>query len=978
VTRRGNPDLGLAKFFDLSLDGLCVADVQGRLLHVNAAFARMFDHTPDELAGRSWLDFVHEEDRAAALDAAEKLGRGEAVSLENRCRRRDGAWLRVRWELAPPYAGGFVHAVARDITEEWRRREARRSAQRRVLRYQEAQLRLRDEPRESFDDFIRFLTEQCADAIGTERVSVWLFNADGSVLECRDLYLRRTRAHERELMFRREDFPRYFRSIESFNALSVRDARTDVTTSEFEQAYLRPNGIVSMLDVAIRSGNRLAGILCCEHVGEMRQWDALEEKFATTVASYVMTAIEREERRRSEAEVRELAATLEQRVEERTAELAANERRFRALFSSQFNFIGMLSTDGVLLEANDTALAVGNLAPSDVIGRPLWETHWWDVGEDEQRKVREAVARAARGEFVRYEFEARAAGDARITVDFTITPIFDEDGRVSLLIPEGHDITHSRVVEMALRVSEEQFRTAMEHSPIGMALVAPDGKWLKVNRALCDTVGYSEEELLKIDFQSITHPEDLAADIEKVGVVLSGELATYQMEKRYIHKSGSVVWASLHVSLVRDTAGAPRYFISQVQDITERKKADEMLRQSFEHQRELARQAQAGERARREFLAMMSHEVRTPMNGIIGYGELLAHLPGLPEEGRDYADTIVRSGSALLRILDDILDWSRLDAGALEIMPVPFSPVELLSEIRTLLMPAAIAKRLDMLLEHDPAAENVFAGDAGRLRQIVLNLGGNAIKFTDRGSVTIGARVSGRDVEFYVRDTGSGIEREMIERLFDPFVQADSSHSRRHGGAGLGLAISRSLASLMGGTLTASSRPGAGSEFVARIPLQPAQPRSTAQAAPPPPVLDTNFAARHPLSILVAEDDHVNLRLIVTMLRKLGYDPIAARDGREAADCFQREHPQCVLMDVQMPHVDGIEATREIRKMEIACGRAPAFISALTADTLVSDRTRCLEAGMDDYLNKPLRRDHLVAMLKCASARHAEAGLSVA
>jgi PAS domain S-box-containing protein len=801
-------------------------------------------------------------------------------------------------------------------------------------------------------------------------VSVWLFSDDGSCVECRNLYRRTPGVHESGLRLRLDDFPHYFHAVASYEALAVKDARHDAATREFEESYLRPNGIVSMLDAPIRSGGRLAGILCCEHTGEAREWDVLDEKFATSVASYLMTAIEHAERRESEAEVRKLNATLEQRVAERTAELAANERRFRTLFNTQFNFIGLLSTDGVLLEVNDTALAVGGLSADEVIGRRLWETYWWDVGDAEQQRVREAVARAARGEFVRYEFEAKSAGDGRIAIDFTIKPILDEAGRVTLLIPEGRDITRSKRVEAALRESEERFRSAMEGSAVGMALVAPDGKWLKVNRALCDILGYEEEELQRADFQSLSHSDDLEADLEQVRRVLTGEIATYQMEKRYIHRSGAVVWGLLSVSLVRDEAGAPRYFISQVQDITERKKSEEALQCALERQRELTRRAQAGERAQSEFLAMMSHEVRTPMNGILGYSELLAMLPGLPKEGKDYAETILASGTALLRILDDILDWSRLDAGALEIVNEPFSPVEMLLQIRTLLAPAAHRKGLALLVEADPPAESRFLGDAGRVRQIVLNLAGNAIKFTEQGNVTIGMRLPGRDVELFVRDTGSGIAAVDMERMFDPFVQADSGHSRRHGGAGLGLAISRSLAGLMGGKLMATSEVGQGSEFVVRLPLRPASLQaSIAPFQGASPAFDAAFAQRNPLSILVVEDDTVNLRLILTMLRKLGYDPIFARDGLEALEVCERERPDCILMDVQMPRMDGITATREIRRLEMASRRARAFICALTADTLVTDREHCLAAGMDEYVNKPLSRRRLMEVLESIGSR---------
>jgi PAS domain S-box-containing protein len=839
--QKSGVDLG--RFFELSLDPMCIADVEGRFVRVNDEFQRMLGYSAEELTGRPYIELVHPEDHKATDGESEKLRNHLPVlKFENRYRCKDGSWIRLSWRAASPDENGLIYAVARDVTADWREHEIRRAVEKRTLRYQGAMLQLRDGEPENIDDFLRLLTAVCAEAIETARVSVWFFSDDDESIVCRDLYRRTPAAHESGMRMSRRDFPHYFHAVDTYDALVIQDARTDAATREFDECYLQPNGIASLLDVPIRTGNRLTGILCFEHTGEPRQWDVFEEKFATSVAAYLMTAIARAERRASEAKVRELNATLERRVADRTA---------------------------------------------------------------------------------------------------------------------------------ALHESEERFRSAMENSAIGMALVALDGKWIKVNRALCEIIGYSEEELQHLDFQAVTHPDDLEADLEHVRQMLSGEIDSYHMEKRYFHRNGGLVWGLLSVSLVRDDAGAPCYFISQVQDITERRKADAALRNALEYQRELARSAQAGEQARSEFLAMMSHEVRTPMNGVLGYGELLARMPGLPPEGRDYAETIVRSGSALLRILDDILDWSRLDAGALKIESVPFSPAELLRDIRTLLTPAAHGKSLELLVEADAAADRIFIGDAGRLRQIVLNLGGNAIKFTDNGSVIIGFRPGDEGFEFFVRDTGSGIVASKLASIFDPFVQADSSHSRRHGGAGLGLSISRRLAILMGGSLTASSSPGSGSEFVARIPLlSAANGDSGARTAEMVRQFDGAFAARHPLSILVVEDDSVNRRLILTMLRKFGYEPLFAKDGVEALEICQRERPQCILMDVQMPRMDGIEATREIRKVEAERGWMPVFICALTADTLVADRANCLAAGMDEYLNKPVRGDQLARMIEIADARH--------
>jgi PAS domain S-box-containing protein len=262
------------------------------------------------------------------------------------------------------------------------------------------------------------------------------------------------------------------------------------------------------------------------------------------------------------------------------AALRASEERFAAIFHSQFQFIGLMSPAGVLLEANRTSLAAAGAGEADVLGRPFWETPWWAHDPAQQERLKAAVRRAAGGERDRFEASHPTAGGGLMWVDFSLTPFRDATGAVALLIPEGRDITERKRIEAALRLSEEQFRSAFEHAPIGMALVAPDGRWLRVNRSVCALVGYSEAELLAIDFQTTTHPGDLGADLEHVRQVLTGAIPTYQMEKRYVHKGGHVVHALLSVSLVRDADGGPLYFIAQIKDITERKAAEERLRES--------------------------------------------------------------------------------------------------------------------------------------------------------------------------------------------------------------------------------------------------------------------------------------------------------------------------------------------------------------------------------------------------------------
>ncbi len=282
----------------------------------------------------------------------------------------------------------------------------------------------------------------------------------------------------------------------------------------------------------------------------------------------------------------------------------------------------------------------------------------------------------------------------------------------------------ARSAKKPCRLSEQRFSSAFEHATTGMALVSTEGRWLKVNDAICGLLGYSAEELTTRTFQDITHPDDLEVDLANVERLLAGVSEFYKIEKRYIHKQGHIVWTQLGVSLLRDEEGNPLYFISQVEDISQ-------IKGALIQQEELVQKAQAAERAKSEFLAMMSHEIRTPMNGILGYAELLASTP-MEKDQMEYLDTIVTSGEALLRIIDDILDFSRIESGRMAMNLEAFHVIELLKGVKAVLSPNALHKGVGIEVQIENSDSPWFVGDAGRLRQVLINLAGNALKFTEK------------------------------------------------------------------------------------------------------------------------------------------------------------------------------------------------------------------------------------------------------
>ena len=526
----------------------------------------------------------------------------------------------------------------------------------------------------------------------------------------------------------------------------------------------------------------------------------------------------------------------------------------------------------------------------------------------------------------------------------------------------------SRIVANLVQEREKQraqldnIRFALDQHAI-VSITDTQGTIIYANDKFCRISGYARAELLGRNHRIVKsgrHPDSLYAEMWET--IAAGR--TWHGEICNRARQGMEYWVAATIVPFLDEFGLPFEYIAIRTDITARKQAEADLM----HARDIA---EAASRAKGEFLANVSHEIRTPMNGIIGMTDLVLDSP-LDVEQREYLQIVKSSADALLTLINDILDFSKIEAGKLTVECIEFDLRQVFGETLAPLRLRAGQKGLRFGIEIDAAVPTRVAGDPVRLRQVLVNLVGNAVKFTERGAIAVEVRVDANPnrtatLQVTVRDSGIGIPDDKLAQVFEAFSQADSSTTRKYGGTGLGLTISNRLVELMGGSMEVASTLGEGSVFCFSLPLgmpdsRPPAPADAAEAS-------RQAATVRALSVLLVEDNPVNQMVATRMLEKWGHWVSLAQNGREAFDRLADRRFDLVLMDMQMPVMGGVDATRLIRRREDNIGLPRQRIVAMTANAMAEDRDACLAAGMDDYLAKPITAAALAAKLEAAGAQ---------
>lgn len=892
---------------DQMLDALLILDWDGTILFANQAAADLVQlASPEQGIGMNALDFIHTASLEAVIQDQQQvqedrggfLNQYQFITLKKEVRWAEGLGTKI------PFRGETANLVTlRDITSRKRFEEALTESEHRL----QGTIVLQKAILDSANYSIISTTPDGIILTFNEAAKHWLGYAAEDVVGKMTPALFHD-AQEIET-YARELTDELGRSVQPGFEVFIAKARLGIT-DEREWLYMRKDGSTFPVLLSVTA-------LCDE---------------AGNITGYLGIGSDITERKISEEALRKLSRAVEQSPAS----------------------VVITDTKGTIEYVNPKFSQLTGYSAEEAIGQ---NPRILKSGEKPTAEYEQLWATISAGQEWRGVFHNKKKSGDLYWESASISSVKDQDGRISHYIAVKEDIT-------ALKTAQEELaKLSLVASQTDNAVIISDKEgyieW--VNDSFTRITGYALEEAVG----------------QKPGTLLQGPLTDPDTTRRFsealrqkksfteeilnYHKNGGTYWLSIAITPILDERGDVTQYIAIENDITKRKQTEEDLR--------IARKAaEEANRAKSEFLASMSHEIRTPMNAILGMTELLEETPLTPEQ-KQYVQIVKTAGENLLSIINDILDLSKVEAGQLTLEDVPFNLREAVEGVCTMFSDRASKKNLDLACHIHTDICDVLVGDPLRLQQILINLIGNAVKFTERGSINITAKSHGIGrygeadvcvIHFSIQDTGIGIPPEKRKTVFERFTQADSSVTRRYGGTGLGLTISRQLAEMMGGRIWVDSTIGRGSNFQFTIRLTLPKPTAAIEAPSEQAAIMTLPNGHGPIRILLAEDSEDNRLLILAYLKGPAYQIDAATNGEEAVSFFQSRHYDLVLMDMQMPVLDGYAATQAIRRWEEAQGWTRTPVIALTAYALKEDIAKSLEAGCDAHLTKPIKKATLI------------------
>jgi PAS domain S-box-containing protein len=820
-------------------------------------------------------------------------------------------------------------------------------------------------------------------------VSYWSYKEDH--LECENLYLLNQKTYKKADNLYKKDFPSYFEAIENETQIVSSDVYKSLETKEFNIKYFPKNEIKSLLDTPIYLNGILFGVLCLESTTKIKNWDNQDINFARSIADYLALAIETSQRIEAEknlaykSELLSCITTITNKLIS-TRELNIIFNEILEAIGNSVNvdrvhfFVCNESTNTVSLDfewaknenlkqinnpklksfANENFTKLLNILKS----KSEYSFLVKDIEESllkESLTERNVLSLLRLPVFLKNELFGFLAFD-----DCTTERIWSED-EINILRTLANNISSAierNINEIKILESEERFRLLADNIPGTVYLSNNDENWsdIYLNDEIENLTGYPKSDFLekKIKYKSLIHPEDVKNTDDEIKASLS-EGKKIHLIYRIIDKNNQIKWVEeFGDAIYKD--GKIAYIEGIFIDITKQKETENAIKAK--------EYAEAASKAKSEFLANMSHEIRTPLNGIIGFSDLLKNTK-LETIQKNYMSTINESAHSLMAIINDILDFSKIESGKLELYVKKYDLSELVNQVIELVKYDSNIKKIDLQLIISKEVPKYVWTDSVRLKQILINLLGNAIKFTESGSVmlliTNNQTINEKEtkIRFSVKDTGIGIKKDYQQQIFNAFSQGDNSTTRRFGGTGLGLSISNQLLSLMNSKLNLESEYGVGSDFYFDVVLKTSNEITPEEIENIDVIINPRIKSEYGqenFKVLIVEDNKINMLLAKTLIKQIipNGTVYEAKNGLEAVEKFEVLNPDLILMDVQMPLMNGYEATEVIRKTQK--GQHIPII-ALTAGTVIGEKEKCLNVGMNDYASKPIIKEVLETLI---------------